>query len=325
MTLAVSKEGVLFGIIALVVAVLLWLQVDAQSEPTTQREFDVPLEVRNVPDGMMVIEAAQSVRVVGEGPPRALDRLRDEPLLAFVDLSEAVSEVASYPVQLVAPMRLPATVKLKNAFETVRIAPVVREQRPVVIRTSGTLAGGLRYEGAEAQPSTVTVIGPAAELRRLRDVRAILDLGKLDPGVRIQAAVELLDEQGRPLALSRAEPSTVLIQPSVVPAPIVLNVPISPRYRGAPPFGYRVREVRFNRVQVAITGSSEAVAKTTTVDTEPIDLEGLTSSRTLEVRLIPPPGVSIRGSDRIRATVVIERVEAPAAPPVPDERPRESQ
>ena len=71
--------------------------------------------------------------------------------------------------------------------------------------------------------------------------------------------------------------------------------------------GFRVESYTVVPNQIDVTGESQDVSKVTTVDTDPIDLSSLRSSRTVSVRIRLPNGVSALGSETVNVLLVVRR------------------
>jgi len=100
-----------------------------------------------------------------------------------------------------------------------------------------------------------------------------------------------------------------------VAAPATVNVLVTPRWVGTPAFGYEVDSVIVEPNQVTLTGESRVLAAIQKVWTEPIDLTGLKTSKTVTVPLQVPSGT--KSSDpSVRVEVRLNKI-APTAVPEP--------
>jgi YbbR domain-containing protein len=82
---------------------------------------------------------------------------------------------------------------------------------------------------------------------------------------------------------------------------------VTPVFTGQPAFGYRVTGYSVSPNEIATSGESSDVSSMTTVDTEPISLEGLTSDRTFRVRLRLAEGLTSTVGDEVTVTVRVRR------------------
>ncbi len=162
---------------SVVVAVFLWLF--AKGEQTGDRQFSIPLVLRNVPEGLTTVERIpESVVVVVSGDNKELVKLRfwGEPY-AILDMSEAAADrvfrVSLSPANVVVPresgvqvieVRDPRSLDLEVDRRLERRVPV----EPVV---QGTPADGFYLLGSpRTVPDSVTIYGPASVVQSISSV-----------------------------------------------------------------------------------------------------------------------------------------------------------
>lgn len=303
-----NREALLLGILSLIVAVLLWLQVETQTEPSKQREIPISLELRNLAPDLIATRYPTTVTVIAEGSAEQLDQINAKQLTAFIDLARAKAGIHPYPVQINAPTRMPTSLSLRNPRETVDISAVTRKSWPVTIDERGRPPQDLQYDGAQSQPSTITVVGPESAVSEVEKVRAMIDLSKLKPGDPIEAIVEILGKNNQPVPWARSDPRTIMVFPAIASAPAVNRVLVTPIWKGQPAFGFQVSGYEIRPSQVQLTGRPGVVSKIAKVDTNPIDIEGLRQNSTLRAKLKIPFG--------IKANVTEVRIDVKLAPAV---------
>lgn len=157
---------------SVVVAVFLWLF--AKGEQTGERQFSVPLVVRNVPEGLTTVERMpETADVVISGDNKELVKLSfwGEPY-AVLDMSEAAADrvfrVSLSPANVVIPLesgvqvvevRNPKSLDLEVDRRLERKVPVM----PVV---QGSPADGYYLLGTpRTVPDSVTIYGPSSVVR----------------------------------------------------------------------------------------------------------------------------------------------------------------
>jgi len=314
-----GRESVLLLIISLVLSVMLWLQVDIQSEPNSQREFEIPLDIRNVPEGFMVVRSARKVKVVAEGAQSALQNLKTEQFSAYCDVDEKTSVKQRLALQMVAPTRLPVKISMRDTYTDIQLARIIRIEQKVVLEARGTVPNGVVFQGATVNPEVVSVTGPEDAINQVSEVRAVLELSQVDSGKTITAAIEVLNKDLKPVANTSAEPNTVSILPGVVAAPSESNVLVTPNYEGNPAPGYVVESITLIPNQVKITGESSAVARVRTIETQNISLEGIDKDKTTTVGLRLPRGIKVKSNSKISAVIRIRKL--PTSAPQPNANP----
>jgi YbbR domain-containing protein len=296
-------------VVSMLVSLLLWIQVQSQTTPPpTPEVFNVPLEVRNLDDTRFSVTfKPPSVPFRAIGTPEQLRQIDLAKLSAYVELDDAEAGIQNYEVRLEAPTEYRAQFTPLQRLIRLEIERVVRKEMPITIEAIGLLmAPGLVFTGAQAEPEVVVLVGPESQIDQVTKVRALLDLTKVQPRTAYPVNVEPLREGNRPLGLVRAEPNVVLVRPALTPAPQEQPVLIVPRFTGGVDFGFRVSGVEVLPTQVFVSGTSEALATMKTLETRPIDLNGLRATRMFTPGLDLPPGIRLSRTEQVRVRVVVE-------------------
>jgi len=152
--------------LSMILAVFLWMY--AVSEAKFVKDIVIPLELVNVPKGMVVLgeDASRPVAVQIQAPPDLLKRVREEDVDVKVDLSRLepgpqLVEIAREAV------RLPSSVELVGVKPSVLhliLDRVVSVTLPVVPAFDGELQGSQVVRSWSITPQTAEVAGPESLL-----------------------------------------------------------------------------------------------------------------------------------------------------------------
>ena len=149
-------------IFSLAMATLLWATVT--HDRITEVALNSPIEVGGIPDKLEVSsESIPQTQIRLRGPRRLLDGLRPSDVRVHIDLTNvqpgertfqlnASNVIAPYGVRVL--QVVPAEVHLRFDWRKTRVVPV----QPRVL---GRLASGLSIRDVTADPSEVTISGPA--------------------------------------------------------------------------------------------------------------------------------------------------------------------
>jgi len=194
-------SGSNFGlkVLALVIALGLWLA----GHRDTERAIEVPVEFRNIPQDLMVMDNRIDYVVLRLMGPRTLvSTLDSQTLKLSLDLAGAKSGSASFPLGA-DDFNVPRGVAIGRITPPVihlRLEPVVKRMLPVTVRLSGKPTAGYVIGETAANPRTVSVQGPAEEVRRLSTIETI-SVDVEDSRSAIKRRVRLSTD-GKPLTLS---------------------------------------------------------------------------------------------------------------------------
>lgn len=170
----VALAGSNFGLkaVALIIAVGLWLA----GHRDTERAIEVPVEFRNLPADLMVVDNRVDYVVLRlTGPRTLISTLDADRLKLSVDLNDAKPGSLSYPLGT-EYFNVPRGVTVSRITPPVvhlRLEPVAKRTLPVSVRISGKPSAGYRIAEIVAQPQNVAVQGPAEEMRRLVSIETV--------------------------------------------------------------------------------------------------------------------------------------------------------
>ena len=157
------------GVLAFVIAVGLWIA----GHRDVERAIEVPIEFRNIPADLMVIDNRVDYVVLRLSGPRTLISTLDAgDLRLFLDLHGSKSGSSSFPLgpSLFSIPRGVTIARITPPVIHLKFDPVIKRMLPVAVRLSGKPSPGYKIEETLAQPESVSVRGPAEEVRRLTAV-----------------------------------------------------------------------------------------------------------------------------------------------------------
>lgn len=164
-------ENWLLKLVSLGFALVLWFFI--MGERRLEVGFAVPLELKQVPEGMMVAnEVPTLVDVRLSGPRTLLMNLGPKDISISVDLSDLKPGVASFR-RLDDKLKIPTGVKvtrLSPSFVDVKLERIVTKSVPVRAVLSGRPGPGVRIAAIAVEPSQVQVEGAEGELQELSEV-----------------------------------------------------------------------------------------------------------------------------------------------------------
>lgn len=301
-----TRSTVLMALASIVVAVLLWLQVDSQVDPVTPERVSVPLQMRDLPDNLVVTAAPREVEITYTGTEEQRRRFDKNSVEAFIDLSMARVGRRRYVISINAPTRIAEQITVPRANVMIEVQPLRQVELRVSVETRGSISADLQYDGATVEPEQVTIIGPQTMIDRILKVRAMLDLRNVRPGEAYPTKVEILGEANKPIPLLRANPTEVTVRPGLAAAPATRRLLITPVWEGSIPFGYSITGFTLKPSQIEVQGPPAQLAGLIKIDTRPIPLAGIMTNPTVKVDLQLPPGIKPLGATQVEVTVRVE-------------------
>jgi YbbR domain-containing protein len=195
---------------SLVLAVILWFYVTSKGK--TEMSLTVPLELRNVPQGMVVVgDVPGTIELRLQGQERALrDIAAGKKVVGTVDLGRGKEGGNTFPLSP-DDIRKPAGVLVTHLdpFEiAVKLDRLDRKSlrlKPVV---TGRPAPGYRVKSISMNPLRVTLEGPAGAIGSFSSLKTLpVDLSGMRESTTVEARI---DFQGNPVKVLEQDISVTI-------------------------------------------------------------------------------------------------------------------
>ncbi|HZU06877.1 MAG TPA: CdaR family protein [Chloroflexota bacterium] len=300
---------------AFALSLALWLIVQAELNPEQSEVFDLTVEARNVPSGLVITNQAEwrPVQVRLSAPRDVFSQLRASGLRAFVDLSRAGPGEATFPVEVVPPDPQVRVGEITPRRLTVRLEELVQKTVPVRARLEGNPPFGYRPGRVSLNPTSLLVTGPASFMRRVAAAEVDVRLEGVTGDIQTTLMPVLVDAQGERLPTQvpglELQPPMIQVQLPITQQISYREVGVRPLLVGTVPLGYWVQSVQLDPSVVTVVGEPELLGGVEALETEPVDLTGMTDSFTRAVSLQVPPGLTLARTEPLVLSVQIGPVE----------------
>lgn len=280
---------------------------DGAAENDTQFVEGVPVEVLYDEESYYVSGVPQEVTVELGGANSNVKRLQAtrsfEVILDLRNREPGEHEVFFTVSGL--PENVAGTAQPETA--NVTIQNLVTQTFEVQAEVSeGRIGSSYQLGSVSVEPSTVTVSGGESTMNRIQYVRAMMsDTSSITEERVEEAEVSAFDAQYNKLDVS-IEPSTVRIEINV--EELSKEVPVNLETTGEAADGRTLSEVELNHDTIEIYGDSETLNSISSVNAE-VDVGGMSSSGTKDVRLELPENVTKSEPAVLEADVTIEKDE----------------
>ena len=295
-------------IIALVLACVLWLSVNAPANNPSGNTGIVDTFPKQV-----TVKADSGLLVTSNVHPTAMISITTDPLHALTLRSEmlGVSLVAdaeglgpgTHVVHLV-PINMPnnLTYTIIPLTTTVVLQQETSADRPVSIQVNGQPAGNDVIGKPNPSLTEVTITGASAAIAKVAAVIGIVSIDGASASVSKAVALTAVDENGRPVQNVQVTPSSISVTVPVTSK--VTNVPLSPQIVGTPAAGFAIAGVTLNQSHAILYLSSGTNAPSSL--SIPIDVSGIRTTQTVQVKVPPIGGITKVIPDLVQATVQVE-------------------
>lgn len=171
MMLAFINENWKIKVIALVCALILWFFV--MGERQLEVGYSIPIELKNVPQGMVVTnDLPRSVDIRLSGPRALLSAVSQKDVRLSVDLDGLQPGLTTFS-RLDDHLRLPGGIRatrISPSFVDVKLERITDKSVPLRARFSGKLPAGSQLVAVTISPEHVVVEGAEGEVSALVEV-----------------------------------------------------------------------------------------------------------------------------------------------------------
>jgi YbbR-like protein len=202
-----ASSNVGLAVLSFIIALGLWIA----GHRDTERAIEVPVEFRNIPSDLMVLDNRVDYVVLRLSGPRTLVSTLDaDDLKLLVDLYGSKAGSLSFPLGPSA-FNIPRGVTVARITPPIihlRLDPVIKRELPVSIRLSGKPLAGYKIEEMAVQPESVSVRGPADEIRRMNLVETLpIDVERSRSSIKRTVR---LSTDGKPLSFMPEQVSVAI-------------------------------------------------------------------------------------------------------------------
>jgi YbbR domain-containing protein len=305
-------KNLIYKIVAVFLAVVLWLNASDQDISYRQQVVEVPLEVRGLSISLVASELPKSVNVRVEGELGVVDRLRTNQFSAFVRLDSYEAGTHRVPVEVTIPTGV-RLINITPSSVAVTLTEMGTKQLPVVASVRGGAAPGFRVLNPVIEPAEVIVSGPEDILKGLRSAVVRIELNNVSQNYVRVLPVTLNSDADLEVSI---KPNTVKVTIPVVAENQSKTVPVEAVIQGTPPEGVEVGTVQVEPKQVEISGAPDVIDSITSIKTRPVDLTGREDSFTENARLEISESVQVLGRTEVSVTVeLIKKEQEPEQKP----------
>lgn len=198
-------------ILALGCALILWFYV--MGERRLEVGYAVPIELQNVPSGMVITnDLPRSIDIRLSGPRALLGDLNEKDVRISVDLIGLKPGLTTFS-RLDDHLRLPVGIRatrISPSFVDVKLERIADKTVPLRARLVGQLPSGYRLAAVDILPKRVVLQGAEGEVVNVSEVMTErIDLGEINGSIELSVP---LDYRGKYSQIKEIKNATVRLQ-----------------------------------------------------------------------------------------------------------------
>jgi YbbR domain-containing protein len=281
---------------AIALATILYTGFVYSGSFTEQPVAGVRVDVAGQPSDWIRLGQLPGVTITYRVASDSAALVQPESFTAFVSFDDYDQDLAAQPQSL--PVEARSTLSgvdilsIEPAQVTVTLDRVDTKTIPVRI-DRGPVPEGLEIGEPQLSVREVTARGAASLLARVDHARATISIQPSGIDVNDQVELTPVDVNAEPVLSVELDPSSVTIQIQVETNETSKTVPVRPDLEGTVAAGFEVGSIGMDPPVVTLRGLPDALAGVAEVVTEPLPIDGSSSTLTLQSALVLPAGTRL--------------------------------
>jgi YbbR domain-containing protein len=302
-------------IISLLLAVVIWISAVTSANPNVEAELSIPLEVRQQPSDIAIVDPVpQTVDLKVLAPESIIQGLEeDNPLLAYINLTDITAGTYRFPVLIQIPDQLnPIRVLEQNPEKLeLKVSNLISKLLPVSIQVEGEPAIGYQTSGLSWDGSSVTVTGQDSKVQKVAAVVGILDISDSTGSISKSITLEARNTAGEIVEGVMLQPETVLVNQSISLQGGYRNLAVNVTTQGVVEPGYRFTSITPAPPTVMVFSEDPQLVDGLPgyVNTKPLNLNGVDGYLETILELDLPEGVTVVGDPTVLIQVNVTSLE----------------
>lgn len=303
-----------FKILALVLAIIIWLVIVNIEDPEKSRVMTVPVSVENeeylLDQGYSYeVDGRSEVSFTVSGARTIIEDLSESDFKATADLSEINEDMDSVPIRItVTRFSSGLTLQKRTQYLDVTVEKIISKDFEIQVDEQGTASENRNVSIVSVNPSTVTVTGPESILAPVTEAKVTVDISNSDDDFSRNGEITLWDEAGRQVEDSKITLSDrqATVQFSVDARK---DVTLTAQTSGTPKDGYQVTAITCTPEKTTVAGADDLLSALTGIEltSDELDVTDKDESFTVELPITNalPGGVVLAEGAASKTTVTI--------------------
>lgn len=296
-------------IVALLLAGVVWSVATSEANPSRESLYPdaLPIEIVNIPDGMVVTQkSATTVRLTIRAPLASWNQLSSGSIHVLADLQGLDAGLHQVPLKLQTADPQIVVTSMEPSSVGARLEPIKSRAVPIHSDILDSAPPGYTAQPPTVKPTQVTVTGPALLVDQVSEVVADVFLRGTKTPFDREVTLIARDAQGNTIQGVVLSPATATVSVQIEQRVGYKDVSVRATLKGAPAPGYWVSNIVVEPSTATIVGSADALGKIPGfVETMAIDVSGATSDVIKRVGLSLPEGASALNSEGVAVQVSV--------------------
>lgn len=292
-------------VIALVVALILWIFVSASQSSAGKFPGQLPIKAVNVANGLVAIYDQKEVEIQIMAKPSVWNKLTSSSFSAYVDMEGAQVGTYEMNVQVVSNVSDVRIINRNPDKIFVRIEEVINKKVIVNQRIEGNAGEALVVGNVEFTPAEIDVTGPRSVIEDISEAVAIIKLNGETADFEKEVSLKAFANDNKELHNVMFNPNKVKAKIAIIKGTNNKSVGIKVNTIGNPQDGYFVSKITTSPTVINITGKSDSLQSTNYLETQNVDITGANSDIEKDVLVKIPDGIALQRGEANRIKIIV--------------------
>jgi len=303
--------------LALALSAAVWILAITAEDPAEVRAYPYPVAIEIIgqdPSFILTNESVKQLTINLRAPKSVWTNLLTDKtsVRAVVDISELSAGPHNVPVQVQIVQRPVEIVSYSPSSVDVAMELLMNRSLPIKLETRGEPAVGYKAEIPILSKTNVTISGSESLVKRVQEVRAVLDLSQAQEDIERTLILQAQDSNDLPIIGITLNPDRVQVTQKISQRGGYRNVVVKVDTNGNIANGYRLTNISAYPPTVTVFSTDPKLVDNLPgyVETAPINLAGMRDDKDIRVSLNLPPGVSIVGDQTVNVQIGVSTIES---------------
>ncbi len=302
--------------LALVLSLAVWVSAVTAADPDEVQAYPrpIPIEIIGQDPGMIIVGAIpDDITLVLRAPRSVWDQLSstENAVRAVMDFSGLGAGQHTVKIQVqvrVGPVRI---VSVTPQSVDLTLEPLATKTFPINLALTGEIAIGYQTGTPVLDSAQAVISGPASLLGQVDHVTADLSITGARQDVFTAARLRTLDAEGQLVSGLTVNPESVQVQLPISQQGGYRDIAVKVVVRGQVAGGYRLTNISVYPPVLTIYSTDPKLVNTLPgyVETEPLNLNGVSQNIETRLGLNLPAGISVVGEQTAQVQVGISPIE----------------
>lgn len=292
-------------VICILAATILWVYVASGQSTIGKFPSKIPIKANNVQAGLTAIYDDKEIELQIMADPAVWNKLSADSFSASVDLSGLKEGTYELNVGVVSTVEGVQIVRRTPEKILVSLEPITKKTVSVGRRIQGSAAEGMVAGAVTFNPAEVEVSGPRSIVNSITEAVAVIGLNGEATDFEKMIKLSAFNDKNEEVSGAIFNPMEIRASVPIVKAGNGKTVGIRVKTSGAPKEGFFISNITVSPITMNVTGSENALSALNFLETQTLDISGLSGIAERFTRVQIPDGIALDSgqTNRIKVTI----------------------